>query len=112
MGEGAGILVLEELEHARKARGCQDLRRGRAGYGATCDAHHITAPDPTGGLAGGLQAMQFCPEPTPGIAPEQVGYVNAHGTSTPLNDTGETAALKKPPSETTPPTWRSAPPSP
>ena len=89
MGEGAGILVLEELEHARK-RGAVILGEV-AGYGATCDAHHITAPAPGG--VGSAQAMRFSLADA-GIAPEEVGYINAHGTSTPMNDSCETAAIK------------------
>ena len=89
MGEGAGLLMLEELEHA--------LRRDAvilgevAGYGATCDAHHITAPSPDG--ADGARAMTLALADG-GVAPEQVGYLNAHGTSTPMNDRCETLAIK------------------
>ena len=89
MGEGAGILVLEELEHAQK-RGAAILGEV-AGYGATCDAHHITAPAPGG--VGSAQAMRFSLADA-GMAPEEVGYINAHGTSTPMNDSCETAAIK------------------
>ena len=89
MGEGAGILLLEELEHAR-ARGAK-IYAEVVGYGATCDAYHMTAPRPDG--SGGAKAIVMaladgC------VTAEEVGYINAHGTSTPLNDAGETAAVK------------------
>ena len=89
LGEGAAILVLEELQHA--------LNRGAhiyaefVGYGATCDAYHMTAPRPDG--SGGAKAMAMAISDA-GITPDQVDYINAHGTSTHLNDAGETAAVK------------------
>lgn len=89
MGEGAGALVLEEYEHA-KARGAK-IYAEVVGYGATCDAYHITAPLPDG--SGGAAAMTMALGDA-GITPDKVGYINAHGTSTHLNDAGETMAIK------------------
>lgn len=89
MGEGAGILLLEELGHAQ-ARGAK-IYAEITGYGATCDAYHMTAPRPDG--SGGAEAMALALADG-GAKPEDVDYINAHGTSTHLNDAGETAAVK------------------
>ena len=89
MGEGAGILLLEELEHAQKRNA--PIYAEIVGYGATCDAYHMTAPLPDG--SGGARAMAMALRDG-GMSPEEVGYINAHGTSTHLNDAGETAAVK------------------
>jgi 3-oxoacyl-[acyl-carrier-protein] synthase II len=89
IGEGSGILVLETLAHA-EARGARVLAE-IVGYGTTCDAHHITSPTPGG--VGGAAAMRLALEDG-GIAADSVDYVNAHGTSTPANDSNETAAIK------------------
>ncbi|MBI4726813.1 beta-ketoacyl-ACP synthase II [candidate division TA06 bacterium] len=89
MGEGAGILILEELEHAR-SRGAK-IYAELCGYGATADAHHITAPAPGG--EGAARAIKMALR-TGDLKPEEVDYINAHGTSTDLNDKYETAAIK------------------
>ncbi len=89
IGEGAGVLVLESLDHAR-ARGAAILAE-IVGYGMTCDAYHYTLPSPGG--VGAAQAIRLALADGR-IPPEQVDYVNAHGTSTPANDANETAAIK------------------
>ena len=91
MGEGAGALVLEEYEHA-VARGAK-IYGELCGYGVTCDAHHITAPHPEG--LGGAAALTMALEEAGGCEDFSKLYINAHGTSTPLNDSGETKAIKK-----------------
>jgi 3-oxoacyl-[acyl-carrier-protein] synthase II len=89
MGEGAAVLVLESLDHARK-RNAQILAE-ISGYGSTNDAYHISAPAENG--AGAALCMRMALE-VAGLRPQDIGYINAHGTSTPLNDKSETAAIK------------------
>ena len=89
MGEGAGILVLESLSHAKK-RGAK-IYAELAGYGTTCDAYHVTAPDPTAKEV--IRAMDLALKKA-NVNKEDVNYINAHGTSTPLNDKNETFAIK------------------
>jgi 3-oxoacyl-[acyl-carrier-protein] synthase II len=90
MGEGGGMVILEEFEHARK-RGAK-IYGEVAGIGLTADAYHITAPAPGG--EGAIRSMRLCMKDA-GVQPEEVDYINAHGTSTPYNDKSETEAIKK-----------------
>src|SRR4030095_14292550 len=90
IGEGAGIMILEELEFA-KARGANILAE-IVGYGMSGDAFHVTMPDETG--SGAIRVMERAINDA-GIEPAQIGYINAHGTSTPYNDKFETLAIKK-----------------
>ncbi|MBE9031349.1 beta-ketoacyl-ACP synthase II [filamentous cyanobacterium LEGE 11480] len=90
MGEGSGILIIEEMEHAL-ARGAK-IYAELVGYGASCDAYHMTNQTPGG--ADAARAMTWCLKDG-GLRPEDVSYINAHGTSTPVNDPTETAAIKK-----------------
>ncbi len=89
MGEGAGILVLEELEHAKKRNA--KIYAELVGYGASSDAYHMTSPGPEG--EGAANAMKLAMQHA-NITPEQVTYINAHGTSTPMNDKTETKSIK------------------
>ena len=89
MGEGAGILILEEYEHAKK-RGAK-IYAELAGFGMTCDAYHLTSPHPEG--KGAIRAMQMALDMA-GMKPTDIGYINAHGTSTEINDPTETKAIK------------------
>ena len=89
-GEGAGVLILEDYQHAQM-RGAK-IYAEVVGYGSTADAYHITAPDETG--AGAAAAMQIALDQA-GLKPADIDYLNAHGTSTPLNDKSETAAIKR-----------------
>jgi 3-oxoacyl-[acyl-carrier-protein] synthase II len=89
MGEGGGMLILEELDHARN-RGAK-IYCEIAGIGMTADAHHITAPAPGG--EGAVRSMRICLKDA-GLKPEDIDYINAHGTSTPYNDKSETQAIK------------------
>lgn len=90
LGEGTGILLLEELDHACR-RGAQ-IYAEMIGYGITCDAYHMTAPAPGG--EGASRAIELCLKDA-GLQPDQISYINAHGTSTGANDPTETAAIKK-----------------
>jgi 3-oxoacyl-[acyl-carrier-protein] synthase II len=90
IAEGAGVLLLESLSHARK-RGAEILAEV-VGYGLSNDGHHLTAPDPS--ARGATQAMRLALADAR-LGPETVGYVNAHGTSTPLNDAQETLAIRQ-----------------
>ena len=89
VGEGAGVLIIEALEHAEKRNAC--IRGEIKGYGSTCDAYHMTAPSPTGDGATECMRLAFADQ---GVNPCEVDYINAHGTSTPPNDKVETMAIK------------------
>jgi 3-oxoacyl-[acyl-carrier-protein] synthase II len=91
MGEGAGCMILEEYEHA-KARGAK-IYAEMVGYGNTCDAHHVTAPDPEATQSGRAIRMAYEQAVEAGAKTDRI-YINAHGTSTKLNDSTETRAIK------------------
>jgi 3-oxoacyl-[acyl-carrier-protein] synthase II len=90
MAEGAGIVIIEDLEHAKK-RGAR-IYAEIAGYGVSCDANHLTAPHPEG--RGAVSALKMALA-SAGLEPEDIDYINAHGTSTPINDPTETKAIKR-----------------
>jgi 3-oxoacyl-[acyl-carrier-protein] synthase II len=90
LGEGAGLLVMETEEHAAR-RGVKPIAEV-AGYGDSCDSFHLTRPDPSGEQAGRALSMAMRDA---GVAPDEIGYVNAHGTATPPNDSCETAAMRR-----------------
>ena len=89
LAEGGAVLVLEELERARAPR--RAIYAELLGYGMSSDAHHVTEPDPAGDEPGPGDAKAMADA---GVTPDQIGYVNAHGTSTPAGDSAETRALK------------------
>jgi len=90
LAEGAGVIILEELQHAKKRSA--NIYAELVGYGASCDGFHITAPDPDG--AGAIHAVKLCLKDA-GVSTDQVDYINAHGTSTSLGDLAETRGIKK-----------------
>jgi len=90
LGEGSGILILEDLEHALKRKA--HIYGEISGFGMSCDAYHMTKPEPTGGQA--IRALRLALADA-GVKPEDIEYINAHGTSTPLNDKNETFIIKE-----------------